>query len=79
MIPTEEESGWLIETQGTYWTGRALIENGFDDDPNEACRFARAEDAERIRWWLLKGYAFALKVTEHVWLARASMKEQADA
>jgi len=61
---------WLIEANGTYWDGRAAGAAGFDADPNQAVRFARQEDAERVKYWLLKEHAFALRSTEHVWLER---------
>lgn len=51
-----DETGWLIESaspQGVpqYWDGRR--DNSFTIDANEAVRFARFEDAERVRAWML--------------------------
>jgi 5-methylcytosine-specific restriction protein A len=50
-----DETGWLIETaRQTYWDGRAVgREAYFTATPWDACRFARFEDAEIVRCWLL--------------------------
>jgi hypothetical protein len=50
----KEETGWLIESaspQGVpqYWDGHR--NNSFTIDHNDAVRFARYEDAERVRAW----------------------------
>jgi hypothetical protein len=67
---SERESGWLIETaSGLYWTGRELMSSSFDKDPNNAVRFARLEDAEIVRCWLLEEHGgWAMKSTEHIFL-----------
>lgn len=62
------EVAWVIEANGSYWDGRLATEAGFTTDPDEAVRFARMEDAERVKYWLLKDHAFALRSTQHVWL-----------
>jgi hypothetical protein len=68
--PTEEPKGgtefvWLIEhANGAYWDGRG---NTFHHDPNEAVRFARKEDAERVIGWLLRGEPVVAR--EHGWFA----------
>lgn len=64
----EEKYGWLIEANMTYWDGRACTPNSFVSDVNEAVRFVRLEDAERVRLWLLEEWAFALRSTEHAWI-----------
>jgi hypothetical protein len=61
------ESGWIIEANGAYWDGRSCDQSAFTSDLNEAVRFARFEDAERIKYWLLQSHAFALRSTQHVW------------
>lgn len=64
----QKRIAWLIEVDATtYWDGRALDSFHFVQD---AIRFSRQEDAERIIRWLLKNPA--LKATEHVWLATAA-------
>lgn len=63
-----EESGWVIEADGRYWDGTFANSNGFDPDHNKAVRFARFEDAEKVKHWLLKDHAFALRTTQHVWI-----------
>lgn len=71
------DTAWLIEGGDGYWTGRTMWE--LDRDQNEACRFARQADAERVRLWLIlsegmagKVFASALKSTEHVWMDQTS-------
>lgn len=60
--------GWLIETgDHKYWNGRTADATGFTDDPNEAVRFARFEDAERIIHWLLEQYKVFLCSRQHSW------------
>lgn len=68
-----DEAGWAIEADGAYWNGRALDSSAFVKDHNEAVRFARHEDAERIKYWLLRTYAFALRTTQHVWVGKAPL------
>lgn len=66
------EVGWVIETgRTTYWDGRQAGRNAhFTGDPDEAMRFARFEDAERARCWLLEEQSAMLRSSEHVWLAK---------
>lgn len=59
---------WLIEANQTYWAGTSLDVSAFCDDPNQAVRFARFEDAERVKQWLLKPHAFALRSTQHAFI-----------
>lgn len=65
---SNRQVAWVIEADGAYWDGRHASAAGFDADPNNAVRFVRREDAERVKYWLLKDYAFALRTTEHVWM-----------
>ena len=64
--------GWLIESASPqnvsqYWDGRA--NNSFTIDANEAVRFARFEDAERVRGWiLLEAIREHCRSVEHMWL-----------
>ena len=64
-----DETGWLIETGArTWWDGRQPgISATFTSDASEAIRFARFEDAERARCWLLEPIAKTLSSTEHLW------------
>lgn len=57
------EFGWLIEGDGNYWDARGI--KSFTTDVNEAVRFARFEDAERVKHWILQEWAFALRTTQH--------------
>lgn len=70
------EHGWLIETaQSTYWDGKQIGDDAcFVRDANEACRFARFEDAEVARCWLLEKLqrAHRLRSAEHIFLSRAA-------
>lgn len=69
---SERQSGWIIETAvGTYWNGRYVSSDGFVHDINDAVRFARFEDGERIIHWLMRksgDFSFALRTAEHVWI-----------
>lgn len=67
---TQHSVAWLVESEpgGLWWDGR-FVSRGIDPrfftrDPNEAVRFARREDAEKVA-----ASSIALKATEHVWLA----------
>jgi hypothetical protein len=62
-----EEYGWLIEFPGSapaWWDGRGLDTGVLD--ANDAVRFARQEDAERVASWLIAKHRGYL-VTEHGW------------
>jgi hypothetical protein len=64
----KEESGWLIETgDHKYWNGRHANQGAFTHDPNDAVRFARFEDGERIVHWLMKDYSVFLATRQHAW------------
>jgi hypothetical protein len=68
------ESFWLIETgRQTYWDGRHVQEEAFFTSKIEdAVRFARFEDAEIVRCWLLeKTGAHKLRSVEHRFLPEA--------
>ena len=63
------ETGWLIETgDHNYWCGRTADSDGFTHDPNDAVRFARFEDSERVINWLLGKYSVFLVSREHSWI-----------
>ena len=68
-LPKEKptEFAWVIEGGDTsrphYWDGRAL--DSFTHDHLEAVRFARREDADRIKFVLLNNEH--LRVCEHGW------------
>ncbi len=64
-----EETGWLIETgDHKYWNGKRADQNGFTHDPNDAVRFARFEDGERVIHWLMEKFNVFLVTREHVWI-----------
>ena len=65
------ETAWLIEANGKWWTGSHTDERGFSTDANQALRFARFQDAEKVKHWLLTVHAFALRSVEHAWIAPA--------
>jgi len=65
-----QEIGWLIEfgepVEGEgpkWWTGAAVLI--FSEDVNQACRFAREEDALRVVNGMLDGVPTV--ATEHTW------------
>ncbi len=68
---TDRQVAWVIETgAGTYWAGRE--HDDFTEDHNDAVRFARRDDAERVRCWLIqsrnKSLSLACRASEHVWI-----------
>lgn len=64
-----QESGWLIETgDHKYWNGKHADQDGFTHDPNDAVRFARFEDGERVIHWLMQKFHVFLVTREHGWL-----------
>ncbi len=69
------ERGWLIETaRNEYWDGKKIGDDAmFVRNANEACRFARFEDAEAVRCWLLERNPGRgrLRSAEHVFLPAA--------
>lgn len=70
------EAGWLIETgRQTYWDGRQIGDAAvFVPDANQAVRFARFEDAEIARCWLLeKSGGQRLRSSEHIFLAAKAL------
>lgn len=75
---TQQSVAWLVESEpgGLWWDGR-FVSRGIDPrfftrDPNEAVRFARREDAEKVA-----ASSSALKATEHVWMADAQPQQAA--
>ena len=50
----DTEYGWLIEAGSSphYWDGRKP--GSYTVDANEAIRFARFEDAEKVRNWIVE-------------------------
>lgn len=67
----QRETAWLIENgRQEWWDGRvAGVYAVFTKDHSEAMRFARFEDAERARCWLLQPITAHLRSTEHVWMS----------
>lgn len=63
----KDEAVWLIEADQSYWDGRYPDSRGFSKDVNDAVRFERREDAEKVRHWILQTWAFALRTTQHIW------------
>ena len=60
---TDAEAG---SSPPLWWTGRGAAM--FSGDANEAMRFARFEDAERARAWLVeRGISRGCKSTERLW------------
>jgi hypothetical protein len=66
------KTGWLIEVfdyreRPLWWTASCWSGNEFSYDANEAVRFCRREDAERViagKGWKPEKY----RATEHRWL-----------
>lgn len=64
-----DETAWLIENaQGEYWWGKTLDVSAFIKDNEEAVRFARFEDGERVRLWLLGDIGKMCRTTQHAWV-----------
>lgn len=60
-------TAWLIEGAGVYWGGRSL--ENFTPDLEEAVRFARQVDAERVLYWILPATVSATcRTAEHMWV-----------
>jgi hypothetical protein len=69
------DTAWLIETgDHKYWNGKRADQDGFTHDPNDAVRFARFEDSERVIYWLLEQFKVFLVSREHAWLDGAAQK-----
>ena len=66
---TVRECYWLIEADGSYWDGHYRDSRAFVRDVNSALRFARFEDAETVKHWLLQEHSFALRTTQHMWIS----------
>ncbi len=70
------ETGWLIETANqTWWDGKSSEKPYFTHDPSDAIRFARFEDAERAKYWLLRSQMDLVRSTEHAWIDGVLSKE----
>lgn len=73
--------GWLIETaQNTYWDGKQTGDDAnFVAIANDAVRFARFEDAEVVRCWLLEkvNRAQRLRSAEHVFIGPDRLRQSA--
>lgn len=69
-----EELAWVIEADGSYWNGKSVGHSAFVTNSLEAVRFARHEDAERVKYWLLREHAFALRSTHHIWISTNSAR-----
>lgn len=70
-----EELGWLIETgDHRYWNGKHANSGGFTHDPNDAVRFARFEDSERVIYWLMREYSVFLCSRQHKWIGGAPLR-----
>jgi hypothetical protein len=75
---TDREMAWLIEGDGNYWDGKYADSRGFTRDINKAVRFARLEDAEIVKHWLLQQHSFALRTSQHIWInAKSDVEEEA--
>jgi hypothetical protein len=63
-----DEFAWLIECANPplYWIGHGLEAEHFTPNHEGAVRFARFEDAEVVRCWLLKGGVYC-KSVRHGW------------
>jgi hypothetical protein len=57
---------WMIEDRnaprGRWWSGF-----GYSYEPNEAIRFARKEDADKVILTVLADEPYSLIATEHIW------------
>ncbi len=65
---TQQECYWLIEADGTYYDGHFTDSRGFTRKIDDAVRFARYQDAETVKHWLLQEHSFALRTTQHCWV-----------
>lgn len=64
-----DELGWLIEDGASpprYWNGHYVDERGFTGQQDEAVRFARFQDAETVRCWLVERGSYC-KSVQHGW------------
>lgn len=64
---TFNEFAWLIEADGSYWDGKYADSRGFTRKVDDALRFARRQDAEIVKHWLMQAHSFALRTTQHGW------------
>jgi len=65
---TLNEYAWVIEGDGNYWDGKYADSRGFTRKIGDALRFARFEDAETVKHWLLQAHSFALRTVKHAWI-----------
>jgi hypothetical protein len=60
------DSAWLIEGAGVYWCGRGATD--FSPNVDEAVRFSRQEDAERVLHWIIPATTSAVcRTAQHMW------------
>ena len=66
-VEAQTEYAWLIEAGSSphYWDGRGI--GTYTTDANDAVRFARFDDAERVRCWLIPSGKH-WKSVEHGWM-----------
>jgi len=70
---------WFIESAAGWWDGSSLSAYAFTMTANDALRFARQQDAEKIISWLFpSGISPLLKTTEHVWLDTSEESDESD-
>lgn len=69
---TQTEFGWLIESGSgsspSYWDGRGIAT--FILDSNDAVRFSRRADAERVLGWIVRPIGVEVRIVQHGWYAR---------
>lgn len=64
---------WLIEGASVYWGGRSP--DYFVSNIDDAVRFSRYEDADRILGWIIPQQMRILcRVAEHVWVEAGGNK-----
>jgi hypothetical protein len=66
-VQLTQQFAWLVEvgwSRRAYWCGVDLYT--FTDDPNEAVRFSRQRDAEKVAQ-LLRNAGLTVNVCEHGW------------
>ncbi len=63
-----DETGWVIEcgTEPQYWTGRGP--DTWSRKHEDAIRFARRDDAEIVRSWIVKPGGPYARAVQHGWV-----------
>ena len=64
-IVGEEQRSFL-----DLFNGKHADADGFTSDTNDAVRFARREDSERVIYWLMEKYKVFLVSRQHKWLEK---------